>query len=167
MSNPWSISNSIGLSGVKKFRVGTSDFNCNWGSLTLAVDTVGFLALLPASSVSFHFRLLYSQNSSMDGGAVIIVLIVSPFAELSLAAILSEAGGDSSWCPPCSGWLETISDFASTRRKSSMRTSATGCCCVLFYVSTSEIQSDWAELPKFCGGSISHDTSYLYGYYKY
>jgi hypothetical protein len=57
----WSRSRRLGgqppfqfdLSGAKKFRVGTSNFDRNWGSSTPVVDAVGFLALLSASSVDF------------------------------------------------------------------------------------------------------------------
>jgi hypothetical protein len=51
--------------------------------MTPVVVVVGFLALLLASSVGFHFYLLCSQNSSMDRGAVIVVLAISPSAALS------------------------------------------------------------------------------------
>jgi hypothetical protein len=78
-SSPWSACISVGLSEVKKFRVGTSVFDCNWDSLTPVVDVVDFLAPLSASSVGFRFRLLCLRNSSMDGGAVIVVLAVSPW----------------------------------------------------------------------------------------
>jgi hypothetical protein len=52
-SSPWSASISICLSGVKNFWMGTSGFDCNWGSLTPVADVVGFLALLSVSSVKF------------------------------------------------------------------------------------------------------------------
>jgi hypothetical protein len=70
---------------VKKFRVGTSGFNCNWGLLTPMVDVAGFLALLLVLSVGFYFCLLCSWNSLMDGGAVIVVLAVSLVAVISLS----------------------------------------------------------------------------------
>jgi hypothetical protein len=58
--------------------------NCSCGSLTPLVGVVDFLALLSASCVGFRFRLLSLQKSSMDGGAVTMVLAVSPLAALSL-----------------------------------------------------------------------------------
>jgi hypothetical protein len=43
------------------------------GLLTPVVDNVGFLARLSVSSVGFRFHLLCSRNSSMDGGAAVVV----------------------------------------------------------------------------------------------
>jgi hypothetical protein len=42
--------------------------------LTPVVDVAGFLPPLSASSVGVRFRLLCSRNSSVDAGAVIVVL---------------------------------------------------------------------------------------------
>jgi hypothetical protein len=75
-SSPWSASTSNYFSGAKNFRVGTSCFDSNWGSLTPVVNVVGSFALLSESSVGFYFRLLCSRNSSLDGGAVIVVLAI-------------------------------------------------------------------------------------------
>jgi hypothetical protein len=84
MSSPWSASISTDLSGTKKFQVGTSGFDCNWGLVTPVVDVVGLLAPLSTSPVGFHFHLLCSWNSLMDRGAFIVVLAVSPLAVPSL-----------------------------------------------------------------------------------
>jgi hypothetical protein len=72
-SSPWSAHISVDLSGVKKFRLGTSDLNCSWGLLIPVVVVVGFFALLSASSVGFHLHHCY-QNSSKDSYAIIVVL---------------------------------------------------------------------------------------------
>lgn len=85
VSSPGSPSVSIELRGEKNFQVGTSGFNCYWGSLTPGVGVIGFLALLWASSVGFRFRSLCSRNSSLDGNAVFVVLVVS-FWQRSLGA---------------------------------------------------------------------------------
>jgi hypothetical protein len=130
LSSPWSACNSMDPSVAKNFRVGTSGFDRNWGSLTPMVEVVDFLVALSASSVGFRLHLLSSRNSSMDGSAVIVVSAVSFSAALYFrtaiksyttsvytpygsytAAFLSEASGDSSWCTPCFGRLESISDF--------------------------------------------------------
>jgi hypothetical protein len=68
----------------RKIPNGNFRFRRSWGSLTPAVDVVGILVLLSASPVGFRFRLLCSRNSSLDGGAVIMILAVSPFAAPSL-----------------------------------------------------------------------------------
>jgi predicted permease len=47
-------------------------------------DVVSFLTLFLASSVGFLYHLLYSLNSSTDGDAEIVVLVLSPLAALSL-----------------------------------------------------------------------------------
>jgi hypothetical protein len=75
---------SVDLSTANNFRVGTSCFGRNLGFLTPVVDVVGFLALLSESSVDFRFRLLCSRNSYLYGGAVIVVMSVSPLAVLAL-----------------------------------------------------------------------------------
>jgi hypothetical protein len=83
-SSPWSAFISINLSEAKKFRTRTLGFDCNWGSFTPVADVAGFLALLSELSESFRFRLLCLWNSSLDGGAVIVVLALSSYAVLSL-----------------------------------------------------------------------------------
>jgi hypothetical protein len=50
------------------------------------------LGLTVALSAGFHFRLLCSWNSWMDGGAAIVVLAVSPLAALSLRTAVKSCG---------------------------------------------------------------------------
>lgn len=60
--------------------MGTSSFYRNCGPFTLVVDIAGFLAVLLASSGGVRFRLLCLSNSSLDGGAVAVILAVSHLA---------------------------------------------------------------------------------------
>jgi hypothetical protein len=128
--SPLSASISIDLNGAKNFHVGSSCFDSNWWYVTPLVDSVGFLALLLASSVGFRFLLPYMRNFFLDWGTITVVLVISfwqrflwgiPFSRVAplrtlhtgryTAAFLSEAGCDSSWCPPCVGLLESSSDL--------------------------------------------------------
>jgi hypothetical protein len=78
VKSSWSDSISIGFSGARNSRVGTSFFDCKCVSLNPVVDVLGFLAVLSALSVGFRYRFLCSRNSSLDAGAVIVVLAVYP-----------------------------------------------------------------------------------------
>jgi hypothetical protein len=55
----------------------------DWRSFILIANPAGFLVFW-ASSEGFHSHLLCSQNSSLDGGSVMLVLAAIPLAALSL-----------------------------------------------------------------------------------
>jgi hypothetical protein len=73
---------------VKKFQVGTSSFNRKWESFPPIADVAGFLVLLLALYEGFYSCLLCSENSSLDGDSVMVVLAVSPLAALSLGTAI-------------------------------------------------------------------------------
>jgi hypothetical protein len=52
------------------------------GVITPIADVAGLLVLLSVSSECFRFRLLCSQNSSLNEGSVMVVLAVSSLAAL-------------------------------------------------------------------------------------
>lgn len=54
----------------ENFPGGKLSFGRYLGSFTPVVDVAGFLDLLLASSEGFHFRLVYSRNSPLNGSAL-------------------------------------------------------------------------------------------------
>jgi hypothetical protein len=83
--------------------MGTSSFDCNWESFTLMADVADFLVLLSASSEDFRIHLVCSRNSSLDGGAVMLVLSVFPLAVLCLRSAVKSCSTSVCSCFPLSG----------------------------------------------------------------
>jgi hypothetical protein len=159
-SSPWSASISIDFSRAKKFRVGTSGFDWNLGSLTPVVDIVDFLALLSASSIDFRFQLLEGRRCINCG------LGCFPLPALSLRTSFKSCStsvytpySEPYSCFPCRIWWRFLLVSAmfwtirvhfglsptdagvhptsralvvSTPRTRSMTASVSGCCCMVF-----------------------------------
>lgn len=87
-SSPWTDFVSVDLRKTKNFWVGASSFGGRWGLFAPVPYVAGFFVLFSASSEYFNYRRLCLRNSFLDGGVIMMVLVVSAPEVLCLRSVV-------------------------------------------------------------------------------